>query len=89
VGPFFADGTTIHSVHFAGQVTGGSGAVLRWTAKHTPSGNQILDNTSDTIKADWVNMGSSSLFPGSFTGCATNETGAPVGYTEFIGKGPF
>ncbi len=91
VGPFFADGVvgSTHSVHFAGNVTGGSGASLHWTVRASATGATKLDRSGPNVTWDEVNFGSNPDFPGSFTGCATNETGAPVGYTEFIGKGPF
>lgn len=90
VGPFFADGVagSTHSVHFSGRVTDGSGATLRWTVRQSPSGQTLLNQTGPNITWDNVNMGN-GLYPGDFTGCATNETGAPVAYTEFIGKGSF
>jgi hypothetical protein len=47
----------------------------------------VIDQPEEaSVTANHVNMGS-GLFPGDFTGCATNETGASMAYTEFIGKG--
>jgi hypothetical protein len=90
VGPFFADGVvgSTHSVHFSGRVTDGSGAALRWTVSQAPTGRTLLDHTAPNMSWDNVNM-DNSLYPGDFTACATNETGAPVAYDEFIGKGSF
>jgi hypothetical protein len=89
VGPFFADGVagSTHSVHFSGRVTDGSGASLRWTVR--ASTGTKFDQTKANATWDEVNMGSNPDFPGNFTGCAKNETTAPVAYTETIGKGPF
>ena len=76
-------------VHFSGRVTDGSGASLRWTITQSPTGRTLFDRSSPNLSWDNVNMGNTGLYPGSFTGCATNETAAPVAFTELIGKGPF
>jgi PKD domain/Divergent InlB B-repeat domain len=86
VGPFYSDGS--QSAHMSGNVTDGSGASLTWSFTAQPSGASFSHSSPD-FKADFVPGLGAGNFPGFFTGCARNETGADVGYTMFVGPGPF
>ena len=85
-GPFYSDGSK--SAHMSGNVTDGSGASLTWSFTAQPSG-QSFTHTSPDFRADFVAGTGGGNFPGFFTGCARNDTGADVGYTMFVGPGPF
>ena len=85
-GPFYSDGSK--SAHMSGNVTDGSGASLTWSFTAQPSG-QSFTHTSPDFRADFVPGLGASNFPGFFTGCARNDTAADVGYTMFVGPGPF